>query len=183
MTILVFAGSARKESLNRKLAQVAALVAGQNKEVTAEYLSLADFEMPLYNGDLEEAEGVPAAARELGRTVMESQALIIVSPEYNASIPSPLKNALDWVSRLDPSPFPGKPVLLLSASPGRLGASRALAHLRASLESMGCKVHPDSFSLPRADKAFAAEGGLSDPARAKKLEDLVATFVRKLHST
>lgn len=182
MTILVFAGSARKESLNRKLARVAAWIAGQNKEVMAEHLSLADFEMPLYHGDLEETEGVPAAARELGRTIMESHALIIVSPEYNASIPSPLKNALDWVSRLDPSPFPDKPVLLLSASPGRLGGGRSLAHLRASLESMGCKVHPDSFSLPRADKGFDGEGGLADPARAKKLEDLIAAFVSKLHS-
>jgi chromate reductase len=180
MKFFIFAGSARKRSLNLKLAEVASQIAGAFPNVEAQLLSLRDFDLPLYNGDFEEARGVPEPARELGASIAESSAVILVSPEYNGSIPGPLKNALDWVSRLDPSPFSGKPFLLLSASPGKAGGSRGLAHLRASLEGMGARVNPDSFSLPRAHRAFDPEDGLADPARIKKLTEILKGFAEKL---
>lgn len=145
-----------------------------------EAISLTEFPMPLYSGDLEEESGVPAGAQGLARRMAAADGVIVASPEYNRSIPGVLKNAFDWVSRLDPDPFDGRPFLLLSASPGKYGGKRGLEHLKASLEALGAKVHPESFSLPQADAAFGEDGRLVSSALASELERLVGGFVHGL---
>ncbi len=166
LRVLIIAGSTRIASLNNKLALVARnLFAGAGVEVS--HVELRDFAMPLYDGDLEAEEGLPEAAVRLRELVKAHQALLIVSPEYNGSIPSVLKNAIDWTSRPDGSeagnlPYRGKVAALLSASPGALGGIRGLVHLRQILQNLGVLVLTEQFALPRAGEAFAEDGTLQD---------------------
>ena len=139
--ILAFAGSTRTDSLNKKLARAAAAIAGEaGAEVT--FVDLRDLALPLYDGDLEEASGLPEGARKLKALLRASDGFLIASPEYNSSVTAVLKNALDWASRAetDDEPplaaFRGKAAALLSASPGALGGLRGLVHLRAILGNM-----------------------------------------------
>lgn len=164
--VLVFAGSARSGSLNKRLAKVAAeAVVAAGGEATL--LDLADHRLPLYDGDLEAVEGVPAAARRLREIMRGHDALLIVSPENNASVPAALKNALDWVSRpVDGQnglvPYQGKVAALLAAAPGALGGLRGLVHLRQILASLGVLVLSEQFALPRAHEHLPESGGLAD---------------------
>ena len=170
--LLVFAGSTRAQSHNRRLAQVAAdLARAAGAQVT--HLELADFDLPLYNADLE-ARGTPAAAIRLKELFHTHPAWVICSPEYNGSYTGLLKNTIDWVSspvKGDPEwgdglkPFAGKVVGLLSASPGGLGGLRSLSHLSPLLLNLQCWLTPRQFALARAGEAFDANGQLAEPAR------------------
>src|SRR5262245_1649413 len=104
LRVLVFAGSLRADSLNRKLAELATRVAQKNG-ATVDFASMRDFEVPAYDGDAEGAQGIPAGAKEFRRRLVESDAFIIASPEYNASMPGVVKNLIDWTSRFRPQPF------------------------------------------------------------------------------
>lgn len=122
----------------------------------ATLLELAEHPLPLYDGDLEAASGVPANALKLKEIFIAHDAFIVVSPEYNSSIPALLKNTIDWVSRPLPEqsgylPFSGKPAALLSASPGNLGGLRGLRHLRDVLAELQMIVLPKQVSLPAAN--------------------------------
>lgn len=172
--LLVFAGSTRTQSWNRQLAAEAARMArADGAEVT--HLELTDFELPLYNADLE-ARGTPAAAIRLKEIFDAHPGWIICSPEYNGSYTALLKNTLDWVSspvRGHPEwssgtrPFTGKVVGLLSASPGALGGLRSLEHLAPLLLNLQCWVAPKQFAVSRAGEAFGPEGQLaSETSRA-----------------
>lgn len=183
--ILVFAGSARAGSLNKKLARVAA-EAVQAVGAEATFIDLADYPMPLYDGDLEAREGVPGNARKLKDLFIAHQGLFIASPENNASVSALLKNTLDWISRQDGNetglvPYQGKVAAIGGASPGALGGLRGLAHLRAILQTLNVLVLPEQFALGRAHEAFNEDGGLKDAkqqaavgALAKKLVDVSA---------
>ena len=130
LKVLVFAASLRAESLNRKLAALAARVAEQNG-ATVDLASMRDFDVPSYDGDVEAARGSRPGREELQRRLLENDAFIISSPEYNGSMPGMLKNLIDWTSRFRPQPFDGRHGLLLSASPSLAGGNRglwALAH-------------------------------------------------------
>ena len=185
--VLVFAGSTRSASFNKKLAHLAADAArAAGAEVT--FVDLRDLALPLYDGDLEEAQGLPEGAKRFKRMMRESDGFIIASPEYNSSVTGVLKNAIDWASReeSDDEPalvaFRGKVVLLLSASPGGLGGLRGLVHLRAILGNIGTIVLPDQLAIPTAYEAFDEAGKLKDAAKAKKVSDLAAglvSFLRK----
>jgi len=181
--ILVFAGSAREASLNKKLARVAAgVVNEQGGEAT--YIDLRDYPMPIYEGDLEAREGMPEAARKLRELFVAHPAFLIVSPENNGSIPSLLKNAIDWLSRDTDGrsgfePYRGKVVALMAASPGAFGGVMALGHLRQSLARLSAHVIPDQFPLPKADQAFADDGSLTQAWQQKS----VLTVVRQLIET
>jgi NAD(P)H-dependent FMN reductase len=173
--ILAFSGSARRESLNRKLLVAtaeAARVAGA--EVTV--VSLADFPLPLYDGDLEAAHGLPEPAAKLVQLMRAHHGLLIASPEYNSQITPLLKNTIDWCTRADDDPFEGKAVGVVSASPGAFGAIRSMTQLRQLLTHLGCHVIPAQCVLPAADKAFAPDGTLTDP-RAKKNSQAVAEML------
>ena len=122
--ILVFAGSARNNSINKQLAQIAAATAD---ELGAEgiFVDLADYEMPLYDGDLE-LDGIPEAAHRFAEVAAEADGIVIVSPEYNGAYSPLLKNTIDWATRVDRRLF-AKPTGLISGSPGRMGGQRGLA--------------------------------------------------------
>ena len=170
--VLVFAGSARRESLNKKLARLAA-EAVTAAGATATFIDLDDFPMPLYHGDLESREGVPAKTRELAELIRTHDALLIVSPENNASISSLLKNTIDWLSRLpDYGALKGKTAALAAASPGAFGGVRGPYHLRAILNTLGVEVIAQQFVLPLAHQAFDAEGRLIDAKQAAQLAAL-----------
>jgi NAD(P)H-dependent FMN reductase len=169
MKLLVFAGSTRQNSYNRQLARAAAAMArASGAEVT--HLELADFDVPMYNADLD-AQGTPADVIRLKQVLHEHPAWIICTPEYNASYPALLKNTLDWVS----SPVKGHPdwndgmkssrgkvVGVLSASPGALGGLRSQSHLAPLLINLECWLAPKNFALGRAGDAFDAQGALKD---------------------
>jgi len=183
--ILVFAGSARSGSLNKKLARVAA-AAVRAAGAEATLIDLADYPMPLYDGDLEAREGVPGSARRLKDLFIAHQGLLIVSPENNASVSALLKNTLDWISRQDGSesgliPYRGKVAALAGACPGALGALRGLTHLRAILQTLSVLVLSEQVALGRAHEAFNDDGSLKDAkqqaalaALAMKLTDVCA---------
>ncbi len=183
--ILAFAGSARADSLNKKLVRVAAQAARDaGGEVTL--IDLDDYPLPLYHGDLEAREGVPAKALELKALFRAHQGLLIASPENNASVPALLKNTLDWISREHGGesglvPYRGKVAAIMGASPGALGTLRGLVHLRQILLALNVLVLSEQFGLPRAHEAFADDGALKDPRQqatvagiARRLVDVTA---------
>lgn len=175
LKVLVFAASLRADSLNRRLAEAAARGA-QRFGAAVDLASMRDFDVPLYDEDLEADEGVPEGARELQQRLLTSDALIIASPEYNASMPGTLKNLIDWVSRFRPQPFDGRHALLLSASPSLAGGNRGLWALRVPLEHLGARVFPDMFSLSRADNAFTG-AEIADVALRGRFETNIAAFL------
>ncbi len=174
--LLVFAASLRRDSWNRKLVQLAADLA---REAGAE-VDLAEFrafDMPLYDADLRAESGFPPGATELGRRIAAADGLMIASPEYNFSLPGTLKNAIDWVSRMQPMPLRGKSGLLLSASNSQVGGVRGLWQLRIPLEGLGVLLYPDMYALPWADKAFGPGGRLTDADRQGRLAVMVRGYL------
>jgi chromate reductase len=181
--ILAFSGSARKDSLNKKLlANVVSAVRAAGGDVTL--VDLTDFALPLFNGDLEDAEGLPANAQKLIALINDHAGLLIASPEYNSMFTPLLKNTIDWCTRGDDNPFIEKVAAVVSASPGALGGVRSMILVRALLTHLGCHVIPAQCILPQADKAFDASGKLTvarvQDAANKVGASLVET-VRKLH--
>ena len=173
--ILAFSGSLRAESFNQKLVKIAAEGA---REAGAEVkvISLTDFPMPLFDQDLEEAEGKPEAAKRLKALFLEHDALLIASPEYNSMITGVLKNAIDWVSRADSEDetpllaLSGKTAAIISASPGGYGGARSLGFLRPFLENIKISVIEKEFSLAKAHEAFAEDGSLLDAGKAAEVK-------------
>ncbi len=178
--LLAFAGSLRRDSFNKKLIKLAADGArAAGAEVT--FIDLADFPMPIYNGDDEAASGLPANAQKLKQLFIDHHGMLIASPEYNSSISAALKNAIDWVSRPDPkTAFAGKTAAIMSASPGALGGLRGLVHLRAILGNINVLVIPDQLAINTAHEAFNPDGSLKD---AKKLEQVKALGAKLAHTT
>lgn len=179
--ILVFAGSIRSGALSGRLAaHVARELALMNAEATL--ISLADYELPLYNGDLEKEQGVPENAKKLKAMMLANQGVYIASPEYNASFPPLLKNAIDWVTRAkEPAGNPYRQCVfaLGATSNGRFGGYRGLYHLRQSLElGLGALVIPEQVAIAQAESAFDERGALKDETNQKflkaQLEKLVA---------
>jgi len=159
MNVLVFAGSSREGSYNKKLSQEAAEVArGLGAKVT--WIDLKDYPMPFYDADLE-AKGMPVNAKKFRDLMVANDMIVIASPEYNASIPAVLKNALDWASRQDGnasrSAFKGKKFALLSASPAGSGGARGLVHLRAIIQDVGGEVISEQVSVGAAYNALSDE--------------------------
>jgi chromate reductase, NAD(P)H dehydrogenase (quinone) len=180
--ILVFAGSLRSASLNKKLARIAAESVRQaGGESTL--IDLRDYPMPLYDGDLEALSGIPESARALKRIFREHHALLIASPENNGSVSAPLKNTLDWVSRADSNepgslPYRNKVAGLLATSPSSVGGLRGLFHLRLILNSLGVLVLPMQVGVGRGHEAFSAEGELLDAKQRAAVDQLCQDLVR-----
>lgn len=179
MRLLGIAGSVRTGSHNRRLlrAAAAALPDGAALELVD---GLAD--LPHYSEDLDR-EPAPAAVRELRAAVAAADGLLIATPEYNASIPGVLKNALDWLSRpYERHVLRGKPVAVVGASTGLFGAVWAQAEVRRVLAHVGARVVDRELPVGQADAAFAADGGLADPERASALRALVAALVEEVRA-
>jgi chromate reductase, NAD(P)H dehydrogenase (quinone) len=177
MRILAFAASFRAHSLNRKLIALAAGVA-RAKGAEVDLAEFREFDMPMYDGDVDAADGLPPGAIALRDRVLAADALIIATPEYNFSIAGPLKNAFDWVSRVRPMPWRGKSVYLMSASPSPMGGIRGLWQTRIPFEGCGGLVFPDMFALSRANEAFDDDGKLRDASTAERLDKELSGFVR-----
>ena len=174
--ILAFAGSARRESLNRKFLAIAVAAAREaGGEVTL--LDLNDYVLPLYHGDLEEESGLPENAKKLIALIAQHGGLLIASPEYNSMITPLLKNTLDWCTRGDDDPFPGKVAAVISASPGGFGGVRSLVLAQQLLLKLGCHVVPGQCALPSAGKAFDATGKLLDTRAEKSVRALMVALV------
>lgn len=177
MKVLVFAGSTRADSYNKKLAGEAAAIARKmGAKVTI--IDLKEYPMPLFDEDLETKLGMPEHAKRLREAMIGSNAILIASPEYNGSISGVLKNALDWASRTENgeasrTAFKGKTFGLMSASLGQGGGARGLVHLRAVIEDIGGQVVESQVSVPRAYEAFNEKGALKISALAKALQEEV----------
>lgn len=175
--ILVLAGSTRTAAFSKQLARAACRIA-EAADHTATFADLRDFAMPLYDGDLEQASGLPEGAVRLRAAILAHEAVLVVTPEYNASLPAVLKNALDWTSRpyaAEPavSAWKGKVAAMLASSPGALGGLRALVHLRQVLMNLGVLVLTEQFALGNASSAFAADGALVDAKQATSVRGIV----------
>jgi len=191
MKLLVFAGSTRQQSFNRRLAHVAAGLAREaGAEVTL--LELADLDIPMYNADLE-AQGTPADVLRLKEAMDAHPAWVICSPEYNGSYTGLLKNTLDWASSPvaghpvwsnGDRPFAGKVVGMLSASNGRLGGLRSQSHLAPLLLGLHCWLAPKAHAVHGAANAFDAHGALvhaHDQAGVRAVVEQVLWAARRLH--
>ena len=185
--ILAFAGSARRQSYNKKLVRIAAAGArAAGGEVTL--IDLADYRLPLFDQDEEAERGLPAMGRKLKDLMLSHQGFLISSPEYNSSISPLLKNTIDWASRPASGEAPlacfsGKVAVLMSASPGALGGLRGLVHLRAILANIGTLVLPPTISIPKAMDAFAEDGSLRDQGKQAAVAQLggeLVSFLLKL---
>ena len=150
---------------------------------TVDLLDLGEFDFPLFHERLKFMKEPPAKVLEFAERIRKAEGVIIVTPEYNGSIPGTLKNALDWASRAKPNPLDKKPVLLLGASPGALGAVRGLWHTRVPLEALGAFVYPQMHGLSKAHEAFDDAGQLRDSKAAEQLMKLLQTFVQFANAT
>ncbi len=177
MKLLIFAGALRADSCNKKFAREALRLA-QALGAEGEFIDLKDYPMPVYDGDIETASGIPAGTAALGQKILAATALVISTPEYNGSIPGVLKNAIDWLSREKTVSLTGKHLLLLAASPGRMGGVRSLWHSRQPFEVLGVHVYPGMMGLSDAYNAFDAQGRLKDAKTAAQLKQTLAQFIQ-----
>lgn len=173
---LVFGASLRKNSLNDRLAALAASTI-EDKGWLVHQATFADFDCPSYDADVEQGGQIPEGARRFRERLVEADALIIASPEYNASMPGSLKNVIDWTSRIKPQPFNGKQCLLMSASPSMSGGNRGLWSLRIPLEHLGTRVYPDMFSLAEAHVAMASDGKIKNAVLQKRFDKTIECFM------
>jgi len=169
--LLILSGSLRKGSYNRMLLKLAAKAFGP-AEVTE-----GDLDLPLYNGDLEEAEGVPEKVQTLAAQIRETDALVIGAPEYNKGITGVLKNAIDWVSRVPGNAFKDKPTVVISASAGRTGGETAQFMTLSCLTQMQARLVPGTAVLiAGAMNAFDEDGQLKDETSQKLLAKRMETL-------
>ena len=175
LRVLVFSASLRSDSVNTKLAQLAARLASQHG-AAVDLASMRDFDVPSYDPEVEVRGDIPAGALELNRRLTANDAFVISSPEYNGSMPGLLKNAIDWTSRLRPQPFHERHGLLLSASPSMGGGNRGLWALRVPLEHLGARIFPDMFSLAMAHKTFSGEA-IADAKLQQRFEQNLYAFL------
>jgi NAD(P)H-dependent FMN reductase len=181
MKLLFLAGSSRQDSFNKKLAKLACKLAA-NSNVTAKFVDLADYPMPIYHGDEEAAKGLPDNAIKLKELFIESQGIFIASPEYNSGMTPLLCNALNWISRphipqeIPLNAFRGKVFALAAASPGGFGGMRGLVPLRLMLSNIGALVLPDQVCVPAAHTQFNKDGSFVD----EKLQNMLQALVNEL---
>ncbi|MEM7618010.1 MAG: NAD(P)H-dependent oxidoreductase [Pseudomonadota bacterium] len=180
--LLFLAGSTRKDSVNKKLAKAAHDIA-KTMDVEATYIDLTDFDMPIYNGDLEEESGLPEKAIELKKLFIENNGFCLACPEYNGTFTPVLLNALNWMSRpngdlggLDG--YKGKTCAILAASPGGLGGLRGLVDIRKMLSAIGVHVIPDQLAVGSAYGKFDDNGIMTDENDKQRLTSVIESLVK-----
>jgi len=179
--VLAFAGSTREGSFNKKLLGLA-VAAARDAGAEVTLVELKELALPLYDGDLEAQDGLPARAKGFKRMMIEHDALLIASPEYNSGISGVLKNAIDWASRPEPNEislvaFKGKVAAIMSASPGALGGLRGLFALRQVLANINVLVLPDQLALSKANEAFDGAGNLRDEKQRERVREISSRLV------
>lgn len=168
MTLLGLSGALRAASTNRKLLREAARLYGADTYVEA------DLNLPLYDGDLETAHGIPGAVATLAAQIGAADAVVISTPEYNSALSGVLKNALDWVSRTDGNPWEDKPVAILSAAAGRAGGARAQSSLRlAMIPFRPMLLSGPEVMIASSGNAFGDDGQLVDERSVASLTTLM----------
>ena len=166
--LLGISGSLRKASTNTLLIHNEAEIFG------ADEFTFADIDLPLYTGDLEEAEGVPEKVQSLSDQIAAADAVIISTPEYNKAMSGSLKNALDWVSRTKGGPWNGKPVAIISAAAGRAGGERAQFSLRLAMVAFRPEIlQGPEVMLANSSNEFDADGKLTNERYIKVLTELM----------
>ena len=176
MKVFAFAASLRKESINRRLLLFAEdIVRESGHEV--DHADFRDFDIPLYDGDLQDESGIPAGVEALGARIVSADAWLLVSPEYNWGVPGTIKNAIDWMSRMQPVPLDRKSALLMSASPSLVGGARGLMSLRIPLEVLGCWCYPKVFALAQAGQAYDDDGKLANEMLAGMLRTMIGDYL------
>ena len=173
---LVFSASLRAASLNTRLATLAADVL-ESHGGHVHRASMRDFDAPSFNSDDHDRDGFPAGAVEFHRQLELCDAFVIAAPEYNASMPGHLKNAIDWVSRFSPQPLNERHGLLMSASPAMSGGNRGLWALRIPFEHLGARIYPDMFSLAQADQAFDDRGHITNEELSRRFDRNIVSFM------
>jgi chromate reductase len=174
--LLVFSASLRSGSLNARLARLAAATL-EVRGASVELASMRDFDTPSYDADVQASEGFPAGAEAFRDSLLRCDGFVISAPEYNASMPGVLKNAIDWVSRFHPQPFNELDGLLLSASPSMVGGNRGLWALRVPFEHLGARIYPDMFSLAQAHDAFDGEDRIADERLQQRFDNNLVNFM------
>ncbi len=182
--ILAFAGSARTDSLNKKLIKIAAAGASEaGADVTV--IDMHNFQMPIYDGDLEQREGLPQNALKLKELMLTHQGFLISSPEYNSSISPLLKNTIDWTSRQSGSETPlacykGKVAGIMSASPGGLGGLRGLVHVRSILENIGVLVIPEQVAVSKAHETLGDDASMKNKDQEQQVKRIGSSVTKLL---
>jgi NAD(P)H-dependent FMN reductase len=175
--ILAFSGSTREESFNKKILK-SAVSGAKNAGADVTLIELSDFNLPLYDGDLEHRLGMPKNALILKDLFLANDGLLLALPEYNSSMSGVFKNVIDWVSRPtddEDAPlacFKNKTAALMSASPGHLGGARGLVHAKSMLENIHVQVLAKHVCVAQADEAFDDEGVIKDEAIKLSIERL-----------
>src|SRR5437868_11274442 len=182
LKILVIPGSLRTGSLNAKLAAaIAHQLVAAGAEVTR--ISLADFPLPIYDGDLQAKSGVPKHAVNLKRMMGAHHGVLIVTPEYNSSVPPLVKNTIDWITRVQDAHetrgqvFRERAFAIAAASESRLGGTRSLAALRLILTACHATVIPNQLALSFAGQAYDDMDRLKHPADIEALNALVRQLI------
>jgi chromate reductase len=168
LTLLGICGSLRRGSYNRMLMREAGRAFG------ATFLE-GDIRFPLFDEDLEEAEGIPLAVERLARQIREADAVVLATPEYNQSFSSPMKNAIDWLSRVEGNPWARKPVAIVSAADGRAGGARAQYALRLAVNKFRMRLlTAPEVLVAHCSTEFDADGRLTGERYRQALRELMA---------
>jgi chromate reductase len=170
LNVISICGSLRKDSYNAMMARALPSLAPEGMTITPAP-SFADF--PVYNFDEHQERGIPASVGVLAEAIRAADGLVIVSPEYNFSIPGGLKNAIDWISRVKDQPFAGKPIALQSASPGPVGGARMQYHLRQTM------VFLDAFVLNKPEIFANNVKSRVDEAKRELTDDTTRGFIKQ----
>jgi NAD(P)H-dependent FMN reductase len=180
--LLFLAGSCRKGSLNMKLARAAEQIA-KNQSAETTFIDLADYDLPIYNGDYEDEHGVPDNAKKLKQIFMDHDGFFIASPEYNSGYSPLLKNTIDWMTRPmgDDVPglaaFTGKVGAISATSPGALGGIRGLVQVRILLGNINVHLIPAQVAISNGGNAFDDDNSLKNDDQKKMLHNVVEQFV------
>jgi chromate reductase, NAD(P)H dehydrogenase (quinone) len=181
-TVIGLSGSLRAGSFNTALLRAAAGLAPEDTQLLVKTIH----GIPLYDGDVEASTGIPVAVRELGEAIGNADGLLLVTPEYNNSIPGPFKNAIDWLSRIEDGPrpvFTGKPVAVIGASPGGFGTVLAQGAWLPVLRTLETRPwFGGRLLVSRAAGLVDAEGRLTDEGTKKKLREFLAGFAGYIRS-
>ncbi len=176
MKFIAISGSLRSASFNSRLIDLMVEVAPEGVEIEKATLH----EIPLYDGDVEEKDGIPSGVEALRQRIKASDGMIIVTPEYNAGMPGVLKNALDWLTRpgseMKPT-FGHRPTALAGATPGAFGTAFAQAGSLINLRQLGCQLFPDYLRVSKAGELMPDEGGVDAELR-KQVEEFLEGFTR-----
>lgn len=189
MKILFFSGSLRRGSMNCQIAELASEVAAQESGISPIFLSLKDFDIPLYDGDIEERFGMPEGVEQLKQLFLNSKALYIASPEYNSSFSGALKNAIDWVSRVNTknepmlSAFRNKHAAITAASAGKFGGINGMNALRLVLSNIGVNVIPNQVAIPAAQNVLDKNGKIKDEFVEKAIREQVKQLCNIVRQT